>query len=140
MRWRVVKGDVLVAGQPAIIFWFMGAEVIEDHVYFLVGVRIPEHIVHEVQKLPASAPLGVFDLHLASHHIERRKEDGRSVTFVFVRKARQRPAVRQTKVALRTLQYLDARLLVYGDHQRSVGRRKVQADNISSLGGKGRIR
>ena len=54
-----------VAQQPAVVFGFVGAEVVEDDVN--VPARIaPHHFVHEVQKLAPPPPTGVPTRHFRS--------------------------------------------------------------------------
>src|SRR5271166_4517518 len=60
----------------------------------------------------------------------------RAVSLVVVRLAGERAAVRQLEIALGALQGLDRRLLVDGEHDRILGRRHVEANDLGRFGHK----
>jgi hypothetical protein len=89
-----VKMDVLVARRPAVVFWFMGVQIVEDDVQLAVRL-LGDKTVHEVQKLdPSAAPVLVgFDQ--PGGNIQRRKQRRRAVALVGVAETGQRLAVGQ---------------------------------------------
>jgi len=51
-----VEMDVGMALQPAVVFGFVGVEIVEDDVEGLVGRVRCDHAVEEIEKLDAPAP------------------------------------------------------------------------------------
>ena len=54
MGWGKVEMHVFVPGQPAVAFWLVGVEIIENDMDFAVLMGLDE-AVHEVKELDASA-------------------------------------------------------------------------------------
>ena len=57
LGWGEMNMDVLLARQPAIVFGFMGVQIIQNDVQLAAGIAGDE-TVHEVQKLdPPTVPV-----------------------------------------------------------------------------------
>lgn len=85
--------------QPAIPFGFVGVEIVENDVDFACGV-FRHNLIHEIEKLTASAPGIVSRFHLAGDHIQRGKQGRGSVAFIAMTEAVHGFAVGQTKITL----------------------------------------
>src|SRR5260370_30408271 len=73
-----------MARQPAVVFRFMGAQVVQNDVNLLSGIQT-DHVVHEVQELDTPAALGVLaNGQLAGQHVEGGKQGGGTVAGVFI--------------------------------------------------------
>ena len=70
-----MKMDVLVAGKPAILFGFVGVEIVEDDEQFAVR-RVRHQAVHKMQKFdpPAAPVMAAFDE--PGRHLKGRKQGG----------------------------------------------------------------
>src|SRR5436305_12459608 len=100
-----------VARQPKVTLWLVRREIVEDHVDF--PLRIVRHdLVHEVEKLDASASFVVAAGDLAGGDFQGCEQRCRPVPLVVVRLADQRAAGGQLEIALGSLKRLDRRLLV----------------------------
>ncbi len=56
----VMKMDLGMLSQPAIVLGLMGRQVVKDNMEFSVGI-LGHDLIHEVQKLPAAATSVVAD-------------------------------------------------------------------------------
>jgi len=65
------------ASQPAIVRWFRGVEIIQDHVNLLVGIVIND-FVHKIQKPSTSPPFVVVGFDLSCGHIQGGRQGGGS--------------------------------------------------------------
>ena len=54
MSRSIVKMHIFVSGKPAVCLWLMSAEVIQDDMDFLIGVR-GNDFIHKDEKLTTSA-------------------------------------------------------------------------------------
>jgi hypothetical protein len=66
-----VKMDVLVAGQPAIVF--VGIQVVKDDMNFPVGM-VGDDAVHEVQEFDSPTALVMAGFDQTGGHLQRRKQ------------------------------------------------------------------
>src|SRR5262249_23644094 len=96
-------------------------------------------LVHEVEELDAPAPAVMLGVDLAAGNVERCEQGGSAMSLVVMGLAGQRAPIGQLEIALRPLQRLDRRLLVHRQHQRAVGRVKIEPDNLRRLGCEGRV-
>jgi hypothetical protein len=67
------KPDVLVAGEPAIVFRLVGVEVVQDDVN-LTTQMLSDDAVHEVQELDAPAAPVVARFDQTGGHLERGEQ------------------------------------------------------------------
>ena len=67
--------DVRMALEPAVIFGFMGAEVVENDMDLTARI-FGGNLVHEVQELDPAPSLIVLAPHLAGSDVEGRKQGG----------------------------------------------------------------
>ncbi len=74
---------VLVAREPAIVFRFVGIEVIKDDMDFLIRIGVLD-IVHKGQKLLAPPPFRMLPVDFPRRHIQGREQGRRAVPFVSV--------------------------------------------------------
>ena len=79
----VVEVDQGMAGQPPVMLGLMSAQVVEDHMQFRFGM-LGHNPVHEVQKLPAPAPLVVTHCYGPSMDFQGGKEGGGAVALVLM--------------------------------------------------------
>ena len=135
---RKMEMDILVPSQPAVVFWLVGIEIVQDHMDLPAGM-LGNHAVHEIQELDATAALIMAGLDQASGNIERGKQGRGPVTFVGMAESGHGFAIGQLQPALGALQSLDVRLLVDRNHHRILGRLQVEPDNVGSLLRKRRI-
>ena len=70
---RKMEMDILVAGQPAVVFGLVGIEIVQDHMDLPAGM-FGNHAVHEIQELDATAALIMAGLDQASGNIERGEQ------------------------------------------------------------------
>jgi hypothetical protein len=124
-----------MALQPAILFGFMGTQVIKYDMDFLIRT-IGNDLIHKIQKLTASAAVIVASLHHPGGYIQGSKQGSRAMTLILVTKASHGLAIRKTQPALGTFQGLDRRLLINTDDQGILRRLKIEAHDISRLLGK----
>ena len=84
-----VKMDVLVTGEPAVVFRLVGVQIVENDVQLAVRV-LGDEAVHKVQKFdPPTAPvMAAFDQ--AGGHVEGGKQGGGAVALVVVAEPGQR--------------------------------------------------
>lgn len=126
---RVVEMHILVTGQPHVALRLMRREIVEYHVELLVFIGSCD-LVHEGEEFDAAATPGMTADDLAGGDVEGGEQRGRSVPLIVVRLAGERGSVRQLEIALGALQGLDRRLLIDGKHDRVLGRRHGEADNL----------
>ena len=98
--------------QPAIPLRLACAEVIENHVNLLPGTAV-QHIIHEIQKLPAAALLGLSRLQLCGHYGQSLGQRDRAVRSVAMVEILGRLAVGETQIPLRSLRLRRLRHLVH---------------------------
>ena len=90
---------VLVAREPAIVFRFVGIEVIKDDMDFLIPIGVHD-IVHKGQKLLAPPPFRMLPVDFPRRHIQGREQGRRAVPFVSVGLAGQGFLAGQLQVTL----------------------------------------
>ena len=118
--------------QPAIILRFMRVQVIKDDVQFFL--RILRHdLIHEVQKLAATAAMIMSDFHHAGSHLKSSEESSSAMPLVLVIESPKSLSVREAKPTLGTLQCLNGRFLVHTDDNRILGRIQVQTNDVSGF-------
>ena len=113
--------DVWVFRQPAVDLGFVGVQVIQDDVNFLIRV-VHNEFVHKAQKLPSSASLEVTGFDQTGRHVQGGEQGGRTVAFILVVETRQSSAIGQFEPSLGALQRLDCGLLVYAKNDGILGR------------------
>jgi hypothetical protein len=138
MRRGEMKPDVLVAAEPAIVFGFVGVEVVQDDVNFPVRM-LGDDAVHKVRELDAPAAAVVAGFDQAGGHLERGEQGCGAVALVFMVEPRHRLAIGQLQPTLSPLQGPDVRFLVDRKHQGVLRRLQVQRDNVGGLLREGRI-
>ena len=138
IRRRVMEMDLAVTAQPAIRFRFVSIQVAQHPVQLAVGI-VGHNLVHETQEFPPATPRVVAGFHLAGGHVQSRKQGSRPVPPVSMAEAGARLPVGKTNPALGTLQSLERRLLIHGQDQGVFGRLQIEADDVSRLGGEGRV-
>ena len=65
--------DVLVAGQPAIVFGLVSIQVVEDDMNFPVGMA-SDNSVHEVQEFDPPTALIMAGFDKTGGHLQRRNK------------------------------------------------------------------
>ena len=98
-----------------------------------------DDIVHEVEKLDASAALLVGGRDLAGGDLEGREQRRGAVALVVVTMTRQSPAIWELQISLGALQRLDRGLFVDADDDRVLRGRHVETHHIGSFGDELRI-
>ena len=68
-----MKVDVFVARPPAVVFGFMGVQIVQDDVPFALWV-VGDEAVHEVKELDAPAAPIMAGLGQTGGHIERGEQ------------------------------------------------------------------
>jgi hypothetical protein len=124
--------------KPAIAFWLVRVEIVEDDVNFAAGM-VGDDLIHEVEKFSPAAALIVTGLYGATEHIKSRKERRGSVALIAVREAGERLAVGKSNPALRTFERLDRGFLVHAQDQRIFWWIQVKSNNVGGLGGELRV-
>src|SRR5271157_592516 len=132
MGGSVVEADVLVPFAPAVVFGFVGVEIVEDDRN--VSLRVGGHdAVHEVQKLdPAAAPV-MARLEQSGGHFQSRKPRRGPVPLVVVGEAAQGFAIGQPQPALGAFQRLDVWLLVPRQYDGVLGRVQIQPHHVGGF-------
>src|SRR4030042_1393711 len=80
---REMEGYIRMALQPTILFGFMGTQVIEYNMDFLIRV-IGNDLIHKIQKLTASSAVIVASLYHTSGYIQGSKQGSRAMTLILV--------------------------------------------------------
>src|SRR5271166_7060258 len=88
----VVEVDVFVALQPAVVFGFVGIEIVENDMDLLLRIGAAEAI-HEIQELHAAATLVMAGLDQSGGHFQGGKQGGSAVPRIVMRKPGQSLAV-----------------------------------------------
>ena len=85
---RVVEMDEGVPLQPPVVFFRVGAEIVEHDMEF--DSRMPrDDLVHEIQKLAPALPGLVARLYKTRRHVERREQRAAAVPPVAVAEAKK---------------------------------------------------
>src|SRR5271165_6940704 len=95
----VVEVDVFVALQPAVMFGFVGIEIVENDMDLLLGIGAADAI-HEIQELHPAAPLVRARLDQSGGHFQGGKQGGGAMAFIVMREPGEGLAVRQAQPAL----------------------------------------
>src|ERR1700746_1775049 len=127
-----VKMHIGMGLEPAVLFRFVGIEIVQDHVELFAGI-VGNQLIHEIQELTPAAATIMSGMYQATSHVEGGKQSRGSMAFVFMSKAAQGPAVGQADPALGPLQSLNAGFFVYAQHQGILGRIQIEADHIGRL-------
>src|SRR5208337_1066754 len=98
--WRKVKMDVGMALKPAVVGWLVCIEIVQDDMNFFVLAVGGNDCVHEIQKLPASAPFVMAPLNQTSGSFKSREQSRCAMPFVFMSKATDSSSARQSDVTL----------------------------------------
>ena len=130
---REVKVDIGVAGEPGIVSGFVGVEVVEDNMEFLVRVS-GDDLVHEGEEFFSPAPLSVHAGDLAGPNLKSSKQGGSSVPLVLMALTADGLAIGQSQVALRPLQGLDTGLLIDTKDNSIFRRCQIKANDFRRLG------
>src|SRR3954454_16663450 len=110
----------------------MSVQIIENNVQ--LSIRTVRHqFVHEIQKLPSSAPGIVAGFHLSGSYIQCRKQRRRPMSLIAMAETIHSLAIGQSKIALRALQGLDVRLFIYAQNQRVLRWAQIQAHHVGGL-------
>src|SRR5580692_3238274 len=107
---------VEVALPPAILFGLVGVQIIQDDMN--LAIRMCGYdFIHEFEKFSSPTATVMPGLHLARHHIQRRKQGGRAMPCIAVAEPIESLAIGQANPALRPLQSLNRGFLVDRYHQ-----------------------
>src|SRR5438309_8842149 len=102
-----MKMDVGMVRQPPIVFGFVRAQVVDNHMDDLRGIIASDQFIHKVQELAPSASLAVMvQRDLAREDIESGKESRGPVSLIVVAETAQGLSVGQSQVSLGPLQGL----------------------------------
>ncbi len=129
MRRGIVKMDVRVAGQPAVMFGLMGVKVIQHDMYFFVQTG-SHHFIHEVKELTSPAAGIVAGAHHTGSYIQSSKQGSDAMALILMTEPAQCLAIGEAQPALGSLQSLNGGLLVNTKHYRILGRVEVQSNDI----------
>src|SRR5208337_3313085 len=88
----VVEVDVFVALQPAVVFGFVGIEIVKNDMDLLLGIGAAEAI-HEIQELHPAATLVMARLDQSGGHFQSGKQGGGAMPLIVMRKPGQGFAV-----------------------------------------------
>ena len=66
--WSEMKMHIGVSSQPAILFWLVAGEIIQNHMNFLIEMS-GQYSVHELQEFPATPAPVVAGLNLAAGNV-----------------------------------------------------------------------
>ena len=111
---------------------FVRAVVIQHQMNVEIGGNGPIDLLQEIEKLDgAMTPVALAE-HAAGGDIESRKQAGDAVSFVIVRAPLQLSGLHRQHW-LGAAERLNLRLLVHAQHQRMMGRIKIESHNISYL-------
>jgi hypothetical protein len=131
--WREVKFHQGVLLQPAVIFWLVGVQVVQNNVDLLAWV-VGDKAIHIIEEFPAPAARIVPCLDLSSGNVQRGEKRGCAVPLVAVTVPIHALTVRQPQPSLSALKGLNGRLLVHAHHQRVYRRFQIQAHDVRRFG------
>src|SRR6516165_5347215 len=128
-RWREVKRDIGVRGQPSFVL-FVGTVVVENDVDLAIGGLIVNELGHEGLEIDALLGLCGLAADEPGGDFQGGKEVDRAVSLVGALEALDDLTAAGLNIAGRPFQGLDRRLFVDAEHQRVVWGVEVQANNI----------
>src|ERR1700704_6303109 len=102
-RRREMKPYVGMTLEPAVVFGFVGIEVVEDDMDGAVRMS-GDDVVHEIKEFDAPPTRLVGGDHLAGGHLEGGEQRRGAVVLVVVTLTGQRPPVRKLEISLSALQ------------------------------------
>src|SRR5260370_10290033 len=122
----------MAAQSSAVSFILMNVQVIDFHVYLALGVGSHD-LIHEVQEVYGGAPVTDMSHHLAGGNFQSSKQGLGSVPNIFIRPTLGLLRTKRQQ-RLRSIQGLNAGLLVHTENQRILRRIQIQANNVQQLG------
>jgi len=72
MGGRIEETDILISLEPSVIFGFVGIEVIQNNIYFLIRVG-SNNILHKIEEFPTSTTFVMARLHQPGGDLQRSK-------------------------------------------------------------------
>jgi hypothetical protein len=111
---------------------FMRGVIVDNEVNIQFTGRLRVNRVEELDPLLMTMSLHAPRNDFAMSKFDGRKERCRPVAFVVVRK-RSAASLVHRQTLLRAIKSLNRRLLVHADHERVVGRAKIEPDDIAYL-------
>ena len=76
-----MESNAGAATQPTVPLGLMSAQIVQNHMYVLVGMG-SHQFVHEVQEFAAAPAVVVSGLHQSGGYIQCRKQGGRPMALV----------------------------------------------------------
>ena len=115
--------------QPAVVPGLVGVQIVKHHMNLAACVP-GDQFIHKVEKLAPSASIIVARLDHPRGDLQGREQGGCSVALIAMAEAVESLSVGQPEIALHSLQRLDRRFLVDGQHQRILRWMKIETHHV----------